>query len=61
MKIHNQKGAFFVYRDRKRENRGMKMDKVSPGVTGQPVQGFWSALTDMIQFNPGTGLTVNLN
>ena len=61
MKIHNQIGAFFVYRDRKRENRGMKMDKVSPGFTGQPVQGFWSAFTDMIQFNPGTGLTVNLS
>jgi len=40
MKIHNQKGAFFVYRERKIENRGMKMDKVSPGFTEQPVQGF---------------------
>ena len=40
MKIHNQIGAFFVYRDRKRENRGMKMDKVSPGFTGQSVIGF---------------------
>ena len=61
MKIHNQKGAFFVYRERKRENRGMKMDKVSPGFTEQPVQGFWSSLTDMVQFNLGTGLTVNLS
>ena len=33
----------------------MKMDKVSPGFTDQPVQGFWSSITDFIQFNPGTG------
>ena len=61
MKIHNQKSVFFVYRERKRENRDMKMDKVSPGFTDQPVQGFWSSITDLIQLNPGTGLTVNLS